>query len=324
MKAARFYKAGEKLRIEDVETPKIGSGDVLIKVKACGICHTDRHFLDGELEYYLQFAKLPMILGHEVAGDIAKVGKSVSKFKEGDRVLFYYGPTGAGFTADGGFAEYVKAPESCVVSLPKGITHENGAPLTCAGGTAYHAVMRAGVKLGDAVVIDGFGGLGIYCLQIARLSGATKIIVVDVEQKKLGLAKELGADHVINAKDRDVVKEVMKVSDGQGVDVVFEFVAVPKTMDNAMKSLKKDGKLMSIGVGKGVNFEVDPRYILRNELSIIGCCGHTKEELVNLTKLVAAGKVTSTITQRFPLTKINEALDQLKRGEILGRSVLSF
>lgn len=334
MKAARFHEVGKELKVEDVEVPKIGSNDVLLRIRACGNCHTDLHFIDG----ILKPAKVPMILGHEMAGEVSEIGSSVKSFSRGDRVVFYYlCPCGecyfcktgqenlcpnqnlAGFTDDGGYAEYIRAPGRNLVRLPKEISYEEAAPLACGGGTSYHAVRLAGTRLGDVAVAYGVGGLGLYAVQIAKLNGA-RVIAVDISDDKLETAKKHGADECINAKEKNLPAEVKKLTDNMGADAVFDFVTIEKSGADALQCLKRGGKHISIGASSE-RYRVDPVQILQSEFKICGSCGYTQQELVELVELVRKGKVKSMISKTLPLSRVNEALNDIRNRTVQGRAV---
>ena len=335
MKAARFYEVGQRLRIEDVPIPKIGEFDVLLRIRACGCCHSDLHVIDG----HVKPGKIPMTLGHEMAGEVAEMGTRVERVRQGDRVLFYYvnpcrecyycktgrenlclNPAWAGFFDDGGYAEYIRALASNLVHLPDSIPYEKGAPLACGGGTSFHALKVANVSLGNTVLVYGVGGLGLYAVQLATLSGAS-VIAVDIYEEKLDLARKFGAKEVINATEQDVPEEVKRFTDGLGCDVVFEYVSTAKTGENALMSLKKGGTFVSIGVS-GEYYRVDPLYILQNELKIMGINGFTQQELVELVKMVQSGKVKSMISKVYKLSEVNEALEEVRSHRVLGRVVV--
>ena len=238
MKAARYYKPGELLKIEDVPIPKIGKNEVLIKVKASGLCHTDLHFIDGTLKPWK--GTIPLTLGHEVAGNIIKTGTEIKNFKKGDRVIIsniiscgncYYCKTGhenlcsnldqIGFTVDGGYAEYVKTVESTLIRLPKTVSYEVGSVLTCAAASCYHALVSiAKAKKGQIVLLNGFGGLGSNALQIAQALGL-QVIVIDISTEKLKVASKMGATATINATNGNVSNKVKKVTNGEGVCLLY-------------------------------------------------------------------------------------------------------
>ena len=216
MKAVRYYAPEQPLKYEEAPLPKIGADEVLIQVKAAGICHTDLHFMEGVLKPWK--GTLPLTLGHEIAGDIVSVGKNVKGFKVKDRVVLAnviacgkceYCKSGRenlcndldqiGFTVDGGYAEYVKTKEQTLVKLPENVSYEVGSTLTCAAASCYHAIVDiAEAKKGETILLNGFGGLGTNALQIAKHLGL-KVIAVDVAKDKLKMAQELGAEKTINA-----------------------------------------------------------------------------------------------------------------------------
>jgi len=335
MKAALFYKVGEPLRIERVPIPKIGPDEALIKVKACGICRTDLHFIDEGL---LKPGKIPQILGHETSGEVVEVGENVEDVKVGDRILIYfyfscgecyYCQRGMenlcispkfrrfGFTIDGGFAEYAKAPARNLIKLPDEIPYE-AAILIDAGASTYHAVKTvAQVKVGETVLIMGLGGLGLCALQFAKICGA-RVIGVDIIPEKLDLAKKLGADATINAKEQDVVQEVMKLTDNEGVDVVIELVGRSQTMNMSFNSLRRCGRLVFVGYSKD-NFVVSPVQLVYNQLKVLGSRASSKWEAIEVIKLVQAGRFNfkPLISHIVSLDDINKGLDLLRSGKAI-------
>ena len=332
MRAALFYEVGKPLRIEDVEIPKIGPNEALIRVRACGICHTDLHFID---EGILKPGKIPQIMGHEAAGDVVEVGEEVKNVKVGDRVLVhlyfscgecYYCQRGYeslcispnfrhfGFTVDGGFAEYTKAPARNLIHLPEGVPYEAGV-LADAGSSSYHAVKERGkVRIGENIVVMGAGGLGMCTVQFAKLSGA-KVIAVDIVEEKLKVAEELGADGTINAKEKNVAEEVKRLTNGEGADVVFEFVGRNQTMESAIASLKRGGRLVFVGYSQDL-FKVHPLKIILGELEIRGSRASSRRETVEVLKLLQEGKfqLKPLITHTIPLNEVNYGLDLVRKG----------
>lgn len=340
MKAARFYKVGEPLRIEEVDIPRISPEEVLVKIKACGICHTDLHFIDEGL---YKPGKIPQTMGHEAGGDVVEVGSGVKGVRVGDRVLIhfyfscdqcYYCQRGRqslcispdfeqfGFTVDGGYAEYAKAPARSIVELPKEVPYEAGI-LVDAGSTAYHAVREIGnVKLGDTVAIIGTGGVGSCTLQMAKLSGAT-VIAVDINDSKLEVAKSIGADFTINAAEKDVPAEVRRLVGSRGVDIVYEFVGRTQTMNDSLEILARGGKLVFIGYSED-NLVLNTRRLVRGELQVVGSRASSKYETEKVVRLVRDGKfkLDPLITHRLPLGSINEGLDLVRKGEAIRAVVI--
>ena len=340
MKAARFYRVGEPLRVEEVDMPKISPEEVLVKIKACGICQTDIHFIDEGL---LKPGKIPQIMGHEAAGEIVEVGKEVSDLNVGDRVLIhfyfscgdcYYCRRGReslcvstkfqqfGFTVDGGYAEYAKAPGRSIVKLPPEVPYEAGI-LVDAGSTAFHAVREVGkVRIGDIVVIMGCGGVGLCTLQMAKLNGA-KVMAVDINDRKLKIAKSLGADYTINSVTNNLSEEIRKLVGDRGVDLVFEFVGVKKTMYNSLKILARGGKLIFIGYSDD-KLLLDPRKLIVGERQIVGSRASSKHETIEVVELVREGKfrLNPLISHRIPLPDINEGLELVRKGEAIRAVVI--
>lgn len=338
MKAVRYYKPGELLKIEDVPIPKIEKNEVLIKVKATGLCHTDLHFIDGTLKPWK--GTIPLTLGHEVAGEITEIGTEISNFKKGDRVIVsniiscgncYYCKSGhenlcsnldqIGFTVDGGYAEYVKTIESTLVRLPRNVSYESGAVLTCAAASCYHALVSiAKAEKGQTILLNGFGGLGSNALQIAKALGL-KAIAVDVSKEKLKAATEMGAKATIDASSQNVPEEVKKATNDEGVDIALELVGRSNTIENAFKSLRKQGSLVFIGYTKD-NFTLSPLELIISELSVKGSVAYTKGDLINVLKLAEEQKIIPIISKTFKIEETNQALQKIEKGEIMGRAVL--
>jgi len=337
MKAARFYKGEKNFKVEDIDIPKIGPNEVLLRVKACGLCHTDLSIIDG----ILTPKRFPITLGHEIAGEVAEVGEGVKEFQEKDRVIFpfispcgncYFCRTGRenicpnavlyGFyEVDGGHAEYVKVPGHRLVRLPQEVSFEDGAPLACAGGTTFHAIKLSRVRIGETVVVLGVGGLGLYAVQLAKWVGA-KVIAVDLIDKKLDLAENLGADIVLNAKKCEVPEEVRNFTGGAGADVILDFAGSSATTEAMIRNLNYGGRFLEIASSLETHFKVNPNDLLRRELQILGIRAYTRQELIDLVELVRQGKVKSTISATFPLTEINTAVNQFRNRRIIGRAVI--
>jgi 2-desacetyl-2-hydroxyethyl bacteriochlorophyllide A dehydrogenase len=340
MKAARYYAVHQPLKVEEVEVPSIGANEVLVKVVASGICHTDLHFLDGTFPA----GKSPLVLGHEPAGVVEKVGENVTQWKRGDRVIpFRYFTCGKcyscltgneevcydyigqlGFNWDGGYAEYFKVPERFLVRIPDAVSFREAGSLTCAGHTAYHAVTkRAKVKLGEKVLVNGGGGVGIEVLQFAKAAGAA-VFVSDINDKKLEMARQFGADGTFNPRKQDVPAEMKRITKNLGVDVVVDTVGAKDSMEIGLNSLRKLGRIVLLGVGHDPIPNATSAFILANEFEILGSRSSNKQELVETLELVAAGKIKPIVTRTFKIEQITEALELLKKGEIMGRACIEF
>lgn len=337
MKAAVFYKPHEPLRVEDVETPKIGEEDLLVRVDGCGVCSTDLHYIEG----IPTVKKPPLILGHEVSGKVAEVGRNVDDFSEGDEVLLpvlstcgkcYYCRSGMdnqcinmkmlGNHIDGGFAEYVAFPAKDTLHLPKGIPVREACILADAVAVAYSALRRrASIKAGETLAVYGCGGLGLNFVQMGKAFGAT-VIAIDINEKKLELAKKLGADETINASEQDPVKEIRRIS-GMGVDVAAEVIGKPQTIKNAFESVKPAGRVLVVGFTPE-NLPINAGRLMFREISVHGALGCPKSEYIQIFELLMRGKISlePLISHRYSLDEINTAFEKLKNGEILGRAII--
>ena len=332
MKAAIFHGANKPLSIEDVATPKAGPDDILVKIAACGICHTDMHYIDHGTP---TFKQPPLILGHEPSGHVTEVGANVKKFKEGDRVLIPAVLTCGycdfcrdgrenicahmvmlGNHIDGAYAEYIKVPAKDICHLPDEIPLEEGSIIADAISTPFHAVKnRAQVKPGDTVVVFGCGGIGINVVQVAAAVGGS-VIAVDISDKKLKIAKSLGATATINpTKVEKLGKEIKKMTGG-GADIAIEAIGNPDTIQAAFGTLRKGGRLVVIGFS-GKDITVSAAKIMFFEMEIIGSLGCRPMDYPKLIELVKLEKikVKELVTHRFPLEKINDAFDLLRSGD---------
>lgn len=337
MQAARYHGPGPALSLERVPVPSVGPGEVLVHITHAGVCRTELHFLSGLLNLGLA----PLTLGHEIVGDIVVVGSGVTTLHPGERVIVnYYGTCGhchwcrtgrqnlcsqvvaqLGFTADGGYAEFVKASAAMVVPLPPHLDAALACTLGCSATTALHAARTiAPVHLGDTVLIYGAGGVGFSLIQVCKLSGA-RVLVVGRSEKKLRLARELGADAVIHAGQEQVTETVRRLTDNEGVDIVFEMVATRDTMEHALASLRKRGRLVFIGYSED-QLVANPLLLVIGEIQILASVGSTPQELIDAVTLASQGKLRQVIDRIVPLTQVNETLQALQQGEVAGRAVL--
>ncbi|MBI5368102.1 MAG: zinc-binding dehydrogenase [Planctomycetes bacterium] len=339
MKAAIFHGSGKPLTIEQVPVPEIGPGEILVKVAACGLCHTDLHYLDHDVP---TFRKPPLILGHEASGTIARVAPGVKGWAEGDRVLLPAVLTcGAcelcragrenicmamamfGNHVDGAFAEFVKAPAKDAIRLPEEIPLEPAAIIADAISTPYHAVVNRGkVRAGDSVVVYGCGGVGLNVVQMAAAVGG-QVIAVDLDPAKLETALSLGAREAVRAgAGVEPPKEVKKLTGG-GADVAFEAIGNPKTLGQAVDSLRRGGRLCVIGYSEKP-FELNAAKVMFHELEVVGSLGCRPVDYPRVVRMVQAGKLAlrPLVTGRFPLERIGEALDVLRSGKGLRNIVV--
>lgn len=335
MKAVRYHGPGKPLQMEEIARPAPGQGEVLVKVRSAGLCHTELHFLSG----LLNLGVAPMTLGHEVAGVVEEIGIGVDSYLLGQRVIIYYYQgcqccrfclkgeenlcenlqAEQGFITDGGFAEYIKVPARNAVLLPPQITDEAAAPIGCSVTTAVHASHLVDIALGKDVLVYGVGGVGFGIVQLARLSGAN-VIAVARTQAKLDKARELGAAHVINASTESVPERVREIT-GKGADIIFELVGTRETMDNSVKSIAKRGDLVFIGYSQDM-FEVHPISLVITEARVTGSVGNTLSELYEAVRLVAEGKIQTVIDRVIKLDQFQQGIDALQKSEPVGRIVM--
>ncbi len=336
MRAVRYHGPRRPFTLEAVATPEPGAGEVLVRVTAAGICHTDLHFGSGLLD----LGVAPLTLGHEAVGRIERTGDGVPSARTGERVIvYYYAGCGAcercltgdenlcgalraeyGFVSDGGFAEYLRVPARNAVSLPSSVSDADAAPIGCAVTTAVHAAALARVALGDWVVVLGAGAVGFGLVQVARLRGA-RVIAVGRTPAKLDKARELGAEHAVQAGAEDVARRIREITRGRGADVVFELVATRETMGTSLAALAKRGRLVFIGYSEDA-LQVHPIQLVVGELVVTAAVGCTLAELRSAVDLVGSGRVRTVVDRTLPLERFQEGLDALRNGALVGRAVL--
>src|SRR6266481_9836573 len=303
MKAAIVHSFDKPLVIEDVPKPTPGSGEIIFKIETSGLCHTDIHAAHGDWPIK---PKLPLIPGHEAVGIVEEIGKDVTEVKEGDRVgipwLGYacghceYCASGwenlcekqvnTGYSLDGGYAEYAKAYAKYVAKVPQSVDPLDAAPLTCAGITTYKAIKVSGARSSDLVAIFGIGGLGHLALQYARIAGAA-VVAVDLVDDKLELAKELGADYTINARNEDPVEAIKKLG---GADAAISLAVTPKAFEQAFRSLRRGGTLVFVALPADNYMQLPIFETVLNGINIVGSIVGTRLDLAEVFELHAAGK----------------------------------
>ncbi len=334
MKAAVLTEQGKISINENYPAPVPDEGEILVKVAACGVCHTDLHYIDHGVP---TFKKPPVILGHEAAGIVASEGKF---FKEGDRVLlppvFTCGKCRfclserenicrnmvmLGNSIDGAFAEFIKVPEKDVIAMPDEIPLEDGCIIADAISTPYHAVInRAKVKPYERVIVFGCGGVGINVVQIAALAGA-EVIACDIDDKKLELAKELKAALTVNPAKVDL-KDFLKQNVG-AVDIAFEVIGKPETVEAAFKTLGKAGRLCVVGYTNR-DITINPAKIMFFEQEIFGSIGCRPADFPKILDLVKDKKINldKLIANKYGLDYINTAFDELRESKVLRNIIL--
>lgn len=336
MRAVRYHGPKQPLQFEEVPLPTPEPGQVVVQVKAAGLCHTELHFVSGLLDLGVQ----PVTLGHEVVGRVAQVGAGVTDLEEGQRVIVYYyvgcgrcrhcltgdenlcGALQAeyGFVSDGGFADALTVPARNCIPLPDHLCDAAAAPIGCSVTTGIHAMNLARVAPGNVVLVVGIGAVGFGVVQLACRAGAD-VIAVSRTPAKLEKALTLGAAHTIDATANVVAERVRDITAGHGADVVMELVASKATMQESTKALAKRGRLVFIGYSKE-HYTVHPLQLVITEASVMGSVGNTLAELKQAVELVSRGMVTTVIDRTLPLEEFQTGIDALTRSEPVGRVVL--
>lgn len=340
MRAVRLVQLGKPLEDAEVALPEIGPSDVLVRVAACGICHSDAHYRAGISK--INF--LPITLGHEVAGRVETVGEEVDNVVPGDRVYVHYlvhcgscdfclrgheqfcakGQM-IGKHRDGGYAEFIKVPGRNVSVLPDEIPFEHGAIMMCSSATALHALNKARVQSGDSVAIFGFGGLGFSALQLAKAFGCEEIFVVDINPAKLTAAAAFGAVP-IDAAAGDPVEQIRKATGGKGVDVSIELVGSAITMGQAVRCLGVLGRAAIVGLTRESMSFLPYTELINKEAEVIGVSDHLASELPALMQFARSGKLCfpqgTLHSIDLDAEQINAALDAVEKSTDHIRTVI--
>jgi len=334
MKAAVVREFGKPLRIEEVEVPRPGPGDILVKIEACGVCHTDLHAVDGDWPVK---PNPPFIPGHEGVGHVVAVGAGVSHIREGDRVgiPWLYSACGycehclggwetlceaqqnTGYSVNGGFAEYALANAAYVGLLPKGVGFIEVAPILCAGVTVYKGLKVTDTKPGQWVVISGIGVLGHIDGQYAKAMGLN-VAAVDIDDGKLALAERLGATITVNARNTDPAAFLKKEIGGAHGALVT--AVSPKAFEQALGMVRRGGTVSLNGLPPG-NFPLDIFGMVLNGITVRGSIVGTRLDLQESLEFAEQGKVAATVTSDS-LENINDIFARMQAGKIEGRVVL--
>lgn len=336
MRALVVARYGGKLELAARPIPSPGPGEVLLRVRASGLCATDVHLLSGRMP----LGELPRIVGHEIAGDVAESGPAAEDWAVGDRVVVAIdvvcgrcrhclgGQTQRctamrriGFERDGGHAEHVAVPTTNLIRLPDGLGYEEAAILPDAVACMYHSLVRQGrVRAGQTVLILGAGGLGIHGVQVARWAGAS-VIATSRRAERLRLAEQYGAI-AVNPATQSLTDVVMEQTKGEGVDVVVDNVGTRASVRDALNLLCPGGKLLVVAY-LDETFEVPAIPLFKPEREIIGCRGSSKQDLLDVVQLTAAGRLAPVIGARYPLDEADAAMERLAQGDVVGRIILT-
>ena len=336
MKAVRYHGPGQPFRLEEVDRREPEAGEVLVRITASGICHTELHFKSGLLD----LGVAPVTMGHESVGRIEAVGEGVSPGRADERVIIYYYlgclecaychvgdeqlcpnlRAEYGFISDGGYAEYVTVPARNAVPLPAAIPDIEAAPIGCGVTTAVHAARLAKPEVGERVVVYGVGGVGFGLVQLARATGA-RTIAVGRSAAKLDKALELGAEIAVNASEEAASERIRRITGGAGADVVYECVGTEESMKEASAALGRRGRLVFVGYSPD-SFTVHPIQLVVFEQKVMGTVGATLNDLYEAVDLVERGVVRTVVDRTLPLEQFESGLNALERGELVGRAIL--
>jgi propanol-preferring alcohol dehydrogenase len=341
MKAVQIVDIGQPLEEREIPVPEVGVRDVLVRIKAAGICHSDAHYRAGNSPV----GPLPVTPGHEVAGVVEETGDDVTSLEIGDRVCLHYlvtcgdcayctlgseqfcvAGTMIGKHRDGGYAEYIAVPARSAIPLPEEIPFEHGAIMMCSSATSFHALRKGRLTGGETVAVFGVGGLGMSAIQLADALGALDVYAVDINAERLEMAESFGA-LPINASEADPVERIRDLTGGRGVDVALELIGLPLTMHQAVQSLAVFGRAVLVGIASEP-LEVDTySELLGREAEIIGAADHLLQELPLLIEYARRGvlDLSDVVTHTVPLTAdaINEVLDQLEEFGAGVRTVIT-
>ncbi|CAN5140880.1 alcohol dehydrogenase AdhP [soil metagenome] len=337
MQAAFVEQFGQPLVLRQCDVPTAGPGQILVKVEACGVCHTDLHAAKGDWPVK---PALPFTPGHEAIGIVVALGDGVTTVKQGDRVgvPWLYSACGhceyclsawetvcadaqfGGYTRNGGFAEYVVADPNYVAHIPDGLSAQEAAPLICAGITTYKGIKETDVKPGEWLAVSGAGGLGHLAIQYGKAMGL-QVCAIDIDDGKLAHASRLGADAVVNAKTGDPAAAVRTVTGG-GAHGVLITAASLVAFNQGVAMTRKHGTCVLVGLPPG-EFPVPLFDIVANCITIRGSFVGTRKDMAEALAFAADGKVKADIELQ-PLSAINTVFDRLERGDVPSRVVLDF
>jgi NADPH:quinone reductase-like Zn-dependent oxidoreductase len=340
MKAVALSEYGgpEVLRYTELPEPQIGPQEVLVRVRACALNHLDLWLRRGLPTQPLKF---PHILGSDISGEVAKIGEAVSNVRVGDRVLLAPGLscgqcahciagqdnfckdyTLFGSGVQGGYAEFVKSPAVNVIPIPGALTFEQAAAVPLVFLTAWHMLLtRARLRPAEEVLVIGASaGVGSAAIQIAKSAGA-RVIAASTSEAKLAKAKELGADEVISSSG-EFAREVKRLTNGRGVDVVFEHVG-QVTWEQSIYSLARGGRLITCGATTGFEGKLNIGYLFARHLSILGSFMGAKSELFSALELLKRGLLKPVVDCVLPLDRAIDAHQRLEKHEQFGKIVLS-
>ena len=336
MKAAVVHAFDQPLRIEDRPVPEPGPGQIVVRMETCGLCHTDIHAAHGDWPVK---PTPPFVPGHEGVGLVERLGSGVTHLAEGDRVAIPWlgyacghcefcasgretlclAQHDSGYTVDGAYAEYACADADFVGRVPEGLDPLDAAPLTCAGVTTYKAVKVSGARSSDLVAVFGIGGLGHMALQYARIAGGT-VAAVDLHDSKLQLARDLGAEHTVNATTEDPADYIQALG---GADQAIVLAVSATACEQAYRSLKRGGTLVLVGLPADNTFQLPIFETVLQGITVTGSIVGTRVDLAETFQLHQEGR-TRVVRETRQLEDVNDAFEEIEKGNVDARLVFDF
>lgn len=349
MKFAQIPGPNEPLKLAESENPSPRESQVLIKVLATGVCHSDLHLWEGGYDMgdgtFMKVTdrgvKYPVTPGHEIVGTVHQTGTDTGGYTTGEKVLIYPwigcgkcpacevdnenlcdAPRSLGVFQDGGYADHILVPHHKYLARLGDVNVESATSLACSGLTAYTAIKKASTNAPRYIVIVGAGGLGLMGVQIAHAITDATIICVDLDEKKLETARKMGAHHTIISKSENAVNDIIKICDNKGADSVVDFVNASATAKIGMGILRKRGNMVLVGLyGGSLNLSLVT--IPLKAITIQGAYTGSYNDMIELLDLVRSGHINPMISKRYSLSEANDALNDLKNHKITGRAVIN-
>jgi len=338
MKAAVLERFNQPLNVREVPDPEPGDGEVIIRTRAAGMCRTDLKIIQG----VIPTVKTPLILGHELAGEVVALGPGDARFEQGARVTVGLDITCGtcdycrkgeldhcahlvrlGIEQDGSLAEFVRVPAANLIEIPPTVSFVQAATIPDAIGSPYHAVLkRAEVRAEQIVAVYGLGGLGLIAVQLAALTGARVIAIARTKERRT-FAEELGATWSIDPTDGDVSVQIRELTKGLGVHAFIDLVGIDGSVEQGVLSCRKGGKVVVVGYLEP-QLTVGMMRLVYDEVSIMGSRGSTRGDLLEAVDLVGQGLIRPVIGAELELDAVNNGLDRLREGSVIGRSVVNF
>ena len=336
------------LELNQIEISEPTGTQVLVKVVSTGVCHSDLHLWeggydtgDGFMKVTDRGVKFPVTPGHEVVGKVEKIGESVKDVRIGDTVLVYpwigcgkcptcekgdtnlcETPKSLGVFQDGGYAEQVIVPDYKFLASIDDLNPDSASSLACSGLTAYTAIKKALMNNPESILIVGAGGLGLMGVQLASHMTKCRIICADLDDKKLNIAKELGATHVVNTKESDATQKIMSICNEKGVDSVVDFVNAPPTVKLDLSVIRKRGNIILVGLFGG-SVDLPLVSVPLKAITIQGAYTGNYKDMIELIELAKSGVVNPIVSKHYKLDDANTALEDLKNRKIIGRAVIN-